>query len=245
MQTEIAVGIATYNRPEQLMILLSDLEREIPESPIVVWDDASDADYTRVAKWLAYRGHTYHRADTNHGADQHWRLISLIWATWQRQRGCSAFLQIPDDVRLCRKFNTRLSKRWQAANQPASLNILRDHRDNQWTGVLCEDSRGTVRKVGWFDGCGLINREMMEYLSWRLPRITRHNSEAIAGSGAWSHFSRSCCRRRAPMYQTVDSLVVHLPGRSEMHPHRRDLEPIKTSRFIDGIKEEKRLCRDW
>jgi hypothetical protein len=209
---------------------------------VTVFDDASKSDYSDVKRVLADHGWHWTPATHNHGLRLHWEWVSQILKS-HLSRDVDAFIQIPDDVRLCSDFFETVRGYWASIedDKKAALNLLRDHRDIQWVGQQPRPC-GLVRETGWTDGAHFFERPFLEAFNYSIPAIGFEAPGRAAGSGVWAHTSRMIKNNGMTIYQVKRSLIAHVSAESVMHPEVRARQPIHTHNFIDGPQRLRELC---
>lgn len=245
----IRVVVLTYERPQLLVDLLNDIDahRGGHSISVVVYDDASKADYSAVRGLLNDRGWQYVRARQNHGKRGFWRWVNQIYADQQKRRD-RTFVMLPDDMRLCDRFFDRALNIWERIEDPqkVSLNLLRDNsREGKacWTEQLPIDC-GPVFDIGWVDGAIVCNRRYFRTLDWRVdpidPNRWAYNSQASSGVG--HQLSVRLYGAHMGMYGVKRSLVAHVAGPSTMNALERRKNPLIAIGFIDGEKAHRQLA---
>ena len=246
MTSRLHVSVLTCERPRMCGLLLADLVRDArdpSEVSVTVFDDASTADYTDVKGVLAQHGWHWARARHRHGRNLHWQGVTEIMQS-HRTRAADAFIQIPDDVRLCDDFFETVRGHWMSIedDHKAALNLLRDHRNVQWVGMEPRPC-GIVRETGWSDGAHFFVRSFLEAVDYSIRAIP-HGPGHVAGTGVWAHTSQMAKNKGLTIYQVKRSLLAHVSNISVMHPEVRAREPIHTRNFIDGPQRLEALCTE-
>lgn len=245
----LRVIVFTYERPDSLDALLRDIEacREHHEISVVVYDDASRANYAVPRATLERLGGAYIRSPRNHGKRQFWRWVSHAYSD-QRARTERLYVTLPDDMRLCDRFFDRVLNTWRRIIDPhkVALNLCRDDsRDGKtcWTDQVPIDC-GPVFDVGWVDGAVLCNRRYFSALGWKLRpvRLTRWSENPLASSGVGQQISLRLSGKGLHMYGVKRSLVAHVGGPSKMNPIERRQNPLRALHFIDGEDAHQRLA---
>lgn len=244
----ICVYITTYNRPDELLDLLQDINREAIQSrkcfltDVRVYDDASGRDYAEVRSFLSARSWAYMQAEHNYGKHRYWEWMNVIYRDLRRKRS-AYYIQLPDDVRLCNGFFSKIIDQWEAIpdGRKAALNPLHDLRRSTgpcWTGV--EPTRaGPVDRVGWVDLCQLSTRDFFVALDWHINSIphTRWSRDASVSSGVGSQISRRLLSTGHTLYRSSRSLVVHRFLASKMNPEERRRSVVVVKEYVDGAAE--------
>jgi hypothetical protein len=245
---DVCVLITTFERPDLLLDLLHDLDREA-RGPLClsvrVYDDASGADYGEVRGYLRERGWVYVRADQGHGRARYREWMSRVF---QDLRGVDArfYLKLDDDLRLCRDFLPRLLEAWERIPDPdkASLNPLRDRsRVDQpcWTRQA-PVPMGHVDRTGWVDGIFLCQRRLFEVIDFRVPPVPDWwSNRPDRGSGFGWAVSHALLDAGLNLYRVGRSLLAHRATPSVMNAHLGAREGMAAADFIDGEEAHRRL----
>ena len=160
MSKRIHVMITTYNRPDQCMSLLEDIEAERGdyEVSLTLLDDCSDENYVAVQHYCEAREWMYKRARINHGKrgfSQTMRTMIGLAA----DINADYYIYLQDDGRLCDGFFDKAISAWEAIDDPGkvSLTLARDSlRDGnpQWTGcepVAVSFAEHLMQRTGWVE----------------------------------------------------------------------------------------------
>jgi hypothetical protein len=244
----VRVLVTTYERPGALQRLLEDLveTRAAHDVSVVVYDDASKADYARCHALVEREGWSWVRASQNHGKRRFWAWINRIFAD-QRDRTESVFLMLQDDVRLCDRFFDRALNLWNTVTDKsgATLNLMRDARTQTgiWTGHPGLDC-GPVFLSGWVDGIYLAHRRCLSTLDYRVDAVApvRWQKDPRKSSGVGQQLSGRLSKAGMRMYAVKHSLLVHASGDSKLNPVERRENPLTTTHFIDGDAAARELA---
>ncbi|MBA1158171.1 glycosyltransferase family 2 protein [Microvirga mediterraneensis] len=239
----VHVIVPTYNRPNELRRLLSQIDRESPgfEVSVHVYDDGSSepayvewSSYPNIASLSVSRS-------ANHGKKRYWELVHRILSTVRSTNG-DYFYYLADDVQLVPKFFERSIALWDGIrdSQKVSLHLLLDQREGQpcWTNYqphVVDTPQGKVYKSQWVDMLMMFNRRFLEELEYRIDAVDpgRWNKDPNLSSGVGMQISRRLHQRRASMYLVTDSLLIHEDEPSVMNPEERRRSPI-VSRFKEA-----------
>ena len=241
VSSRIEVVITTYNRPDRLMLLLQDIELQGGGLDICVrvYDDASTADYSKVADFLLSRKQQFIRSPTRHGKKGLWRWMTRIFQD-TRSVQANHFLFLQDDIRLCRDFFQRVLRVWRSLpDKRGTLNLHRDesrasHTKGCWTSAPLV-REGEVSLTGWTDCAAFVcSREAIADLGWRLHPIPddRWHENSGLSTGIGQQISTRLHSRGWALYRTEQSLVVHSDAVSWLNPDRKD--SMRTVFFVDG-----------
>ena len=249
----VCVYTTTYNRPTELLDLLRDVGREAARDPssldihVRVYDDASSLPYTAARDLVSQRKWSYARAEINHGKRRYWEWMNFVYRDLRRQRA-AYYIQLPDDVRLCHGFFSRIIDQWESIRDPkkAVLNPLHDtirSTEPCWTGVRPTPG-GSVDRVGWVDLCQLSTRDFFRTLGWQIHPIGagRWQHSPTRSSGVGAQISNRLLQAGRTMYRSSRSLVVHRYLGSAMNPLVRQKQSIEVKDYVDGPQEASRLA---
>lgn len=223
----VRVSIATCKRPQLLLELLRDLEREAGwvDIELAVYEDPLGlSDYTEARTLCQRRGWKWHRFSQHLGRERFWRLVHRQLT---HARGSSAewYLFLPDDVRLVRHAIPRAIDTWHLLEDPATLTLWRlqslEGKAN-WTGRRPVQN-GHATETFHVDGLYLCQRPALDALGWRCtdPRFPYES-----GSGVGRQLSKRLHGAGKRMYRVDSSLVWCTDGGvSVMNPHERQRHP--------------------
>ncbi len=237
------VIIPTYERPELLQDLLSDLEREAQSGihlDVRVYNDASDKDYSGVKEILERNGWLMHLAAYNHAKAEHWRWIDRAFRDLEAKPPHKRILFVHDDYRLCYRFFSRVIDVWNSIKDPQklALTVAVDERrlhKRCWTGV--EPVRvGEIWKTQWVDSAFICEQRFFEALSYRVPPVkaARWKENPNLSSGVGRNISVHLVGAGFNLYRVSKSLARHVEGPSMLHPNLKSDSSAKTVAFIDN-----------
>lgn len=225
----VRVSIATCKRPDELLALLGDLERETgwADLEVAVYEDPTEHDYSAARRLCRTRGWAWRRMRARVGREEFWKLVD------QQFRDAKAstadwFLFLPDDVRLLRHAIPRAIDTWGRLDEPAALTLWRlralEGKAN-WTGKEPVQREGAT-EIFHVDGLYLCRRPTLAALDFRCPeaRPTRRR-----GSGVGRVLSTALDAAGKRMYRVDRSLVANNDGGiSIMNPAERLRRPAVT-----------------
>ena len=230
--TKIVVAVTTFNRPNNALELLRDLEAE-NKTPgfrldVRVYNDASTENYGAVQQFCKDRDWKYKRFRKNFGKTEHAKLITEVYSD---MKGTSAdlFCVLPDDCRLIPGFCGNLLSEWHAITDRKKVSlavaVLKGRETAScWTTVQTKQHNGGIQ-VGWVDGFNAFNRDYLEALGYAAPCI---RTKAGISSGMGKGISTRLTKLDLHMYRASRSLVVSLDLPSQMHPEARKKTPLPT-----------------
>lgn len=221
----VRVSIATCDRPDLLLALLRDLEREAQwvDLEVSVYEDASTG-YAEARAVAANNGWSWYRFPQRLGKRKHWKLVSRELADC-RAATADWFVFLPDDVRLVRHALARSVDTWERLEEPSTLTLwrLKDHEGQpNWTGLLPVD-RGEAFEVFHVDGIYLCRRATLEAVGYRVPGFPLKPDVTFTSSGVGRGMSLYLHRTGRRMYRVARSLALPVTGAaSVMNPDVRD-----------------------
>lgn len=241
--------VVTYNRPGPCLDLLEDIARETKGRKVTVsvYDDHSYEDYSKVTAFVEEQGWKWHSFPENHGKKQFWKLMTSVLQAQKRRKGEWFFLQ--DDLRLCEGFMEKTYATWNALEDPnkGTLLLLRDKaRLNaaSWTGLPVVPGEH-ADNVGWVDCIFFCTKRALSAIKYQIPKVppARWDRNPSYSSGVGSYLSRTFKSAKIGMYRPHESLVIHLPVKSQMHPEHRLDSNMTADNFADGEDKAQKLAR--
>lgn len=238
----LPVFIRSYQRPEMLMDLLMELERE-KATCVHVFDDHSTKNMSAPGAMVRrIDGWVWHRLRKNHGKKYAWLLWNQMFQEARRMTAAKVadrFVFLDDDMRICRKFFELIDEHWSAIKDPrtASLMLMVDSREAKkcWTNVSPQ-RMGVVSRTQWVDGAFVLSSLALAELEWRLREVpaSRWGRDREISTGVGEQLSRRLYETKFGMYRVQDSLVDHMGHASIMNPKERRRNPLRARRFVDG-----------
>lgn len=217
--------IPTHERPDMLLMLLKDIEREFGNSAKVkVYNDNSKADYSKVESYLKNFDHYYRRTNFNYGKKYFWKLTSIMYEDLLDDE-FNYVIQLADDFRLMKGFKNELLKQFKASGADV-LNFLVSRGSHEmWRlgNVPQFTSNGyTFWMRKWVDGAFITTRRMMIKIGYQCPEIPewRFEKEKNVSSGVGSAMSSLFHINGGKIMITNKSLVDHRGMESKMNPAR-------------------------
>lgn len=222
----VHVSVATCRRPELLLELLGDLEREAQwvDLSVTVFQDGPGGDYTAARELCEGHGWEWRSFALNQGRRFHYRLVNT---EFQAAKGTDAdwFLFMPDDVRLKRHAIPKGIVTWHRLEDPATLTLWRLQSLeglSNWTGEKPVQRDGAT-EIFHVDGFHLCRRATLELLDWQVGKV---RTQYTTGSGVGSKISKRLHFAGARMYRVDESLAVSNDGGvSVMNGDERELHP--------------------
>ena len=222
LRESFVVSILSYNRVQELKVVLQDLERERVgwDVEVQVFDDCS-FEYSEIEELCKVKGYEYTRAEENYGRRRHW-----AWVTKELQslkdKDADFFVFLPDDCRLVKGFFRRALDAWSACGCDA-LNLM--YGETRQLGPPLDSA--ICFNMGWVDGLFVCQRSLLEALDYRVPPVHDKWLEVVErGTGVGASMSQILQDKGMRMYGVVDSLVWLQETRSVMNAWRdKDPQP--------------------
>lgn len=241
----VHVSINHYNRPENVALLLDQLEKESAGYGLSVdiFDDASTADCTAILKRVEASGGgiRWRPAAKNLGKKGFWRTYNNVFRVLAEAEE-DYHLIIQDDQELCDRFFDVLFEYWRAIEDPRmiALNFQRDtrgdnHMWNRGPVPLMKFGDKRVFFSGWVDGMWFGTRATLEALSYCIHPIDPHRWDEypLLSSGVGHQVSERLHTAGYTMYMTHESLVRMISCESTMNPGERARTEIREVNFRD------------
>jgi len=234
---DILILITTYNRPDELLLLLQDIEKFSYNYTVhlLVYNDCSSKSYNRVINYLKkYFAFDYFVTEENGGKNKYYQLINCAYKEVEKHK-FDYFIQLPDDVRLTDDFfsNAILTYDNIRDRKKACLNILNDYSrfgKPVWTAIeskKVEFNKLQYHQSGWVDMCFICKRRFFQLINFTVGRVEPiYLSTRRLSSGVGSTISKKIVNGGATIYQVVKSLVIHNDHASVMHPEHRIENPL-------------------
>ncbi len=225
----IHVSVATCGRPEKLLELLGDLEREgrWVDLNVAVFEDPTGADYSEARALCVRKRWTWQAFPKRLGRQRFWELVHAELRATRRATG-EWFVFLPDDVRLVRHAFPRAIQTWSLLDDPSTLTLWRLQSLEglaNWTGRQpLQHAHAT--ETFHVDGLFMCKREALEALRFRCPPSRNLNG---TGSGVGASISRKLFDGGKRMYRVDSSLALdNSDGVSIMNPDERKKNPTVT-----------------
>lgn len=245
---KITIFITTYNRPDLLLLLLNDIDRERTGYLInlVIINDHSAKDYSQVLQLLEEKFHDAYRYiinEENLGKSYFWKTINKAYNLMAGE-SFDYFIQLQDDVRLVKGFFKKVTDSYDAItdSRKVCMNILVDYSRFMkpcWTSVLpqaCTFGQYDLIKTGWTDMFFIAGQLFFKILNYRLdPVDLRFTADKEHSSGVGMQISRRLIAMNYSIYSLKRSLVIHNHHASVMHPDHRKRVPLITNHDMSKI----------
>ena len=235
---DLTIVITTYNRPEQLRRLLSDLMTDAVDLRVHcrVYNDRSERAYPDMPSGSATFAIQYIDLPVHHGKVRYCQLIDRVF---QDLRATTAryYLQLPDDVRLKPGFLANAIGVYEAIDDRDKI-CLNVYLDSSRIGKPCWsralpriESFGDTRvfKTGWVDMVYVAEQRFFEALDYTIKPIPaeRWQRNPRRSSGVGAQISRRLARRS--FYQVRECLLRSEGGPSLMNPERPAREDLSVA----------------
>lgn len=246
----IEVLITTYNRPQNLLALLTDISKSTEDVRVKVYDDGSKTRYKQIL-YGKYPEVIYTRTK-HHGKQKYWELVKKIFS---EVGTADYYVMLPDDVRLEPDFFTRLVGLWNqiSDSQKIALNPLLDGRENApcWTGVQPQKmnlGNSIFYKCGWMDMCFICESKFFDNVTINPIDPIRWKQSPLLSSGVGEQISRQLYQS-FNLYQVNEIIMTHGDHVSVMNPQARRKVPLITKRdritaSLASIPKRERSLKD-
>jgi len=250
----IYVAITTCERPEDVMLLLQDIKQSLGEFEVrvIVYDDASAADYTLAKTFIRDNGWQFINMKHRHGKHGYIKLMSRVFNDALRA-AADYYYFIQDDIRLCSEFFGRTTTLWDDIDDPkkATLFLLKDDSRGAtgvapWTGVKATPA-GRVDRTQWVDGNAFMFGPNIRFAMphGHIPRPpSSWFFNPTHGSGFGRQVSRGLNDKGFNLYQSRQSYVAHVHRSSIMNPLTRAANPLSAISFVDGTENPKTTIKE-
>ena len=219
---DFCVIISTYNRPQMLTDLLSNIDSERGNNKIlvVVFDDCSDQKADLSNFNVKRIGMT-----PNMGKKKYYKLFN---ATFKYIKNIKSkyFIYLPDDVKLTDNFFSEIKRIYESITDPQKicLSILTDDRVTRrnWTNFKTNDF-GEYYQTQWNDLCFISERRFFDVLGYQIEPIDEERwiNNPNLSSGVGQQISIRLNERGYKMYHTKKSMVYHGNHQSKMNETER------------------------
>jgi hypothetical protein len=218
MKKKIALLITTCNREESLKKMISDLEKEkeLYDLQFFIVDDGI----------------------LKNGKKNYWKTINLLWGKIKNGH-FDYYIQLPDDVKLEKKFIQRAITAWYEITDPKKvcLNLFFDGLrkgktcwTNFWPQVKLFKNKRYLR-TQWMDLFFICEKKFFTLQQFTVQTIHSsrwaHNPEFSSGVG--QQVSLKLHAMGLHLYQVTEKLAEHIGEISIMNPGIRKKEPIEST----------------
>jgi glycosyltransferase involved in cell wall biosynthesis len=228
------VIIPTYNRPDCLANLLSDLIREKDygiDLDVRMYDDASTKSYQLVRETAQRHDWHFRRAKHHHGKMFYWQLIDQAFRDLKPGIEPKKLLFVHDDFRLCDHFFEKATRAWGSIKDPekAALTVFVDEARRHkrcWTG-FDPVTVGDVKKIQWVDGAFVAEKKFFDMLNYRVPPVkaSRWKENPQLSSGVGRNISVKLSTAGCSLFRTEENLAYHVDGPSVLQFSVRSGQP--------------------
>ncbi|MHA1372344.1 MAG: glycosyltransferase family 2 protein, partial [Promethearchaeota archaeon] len=236
-QSKIHIIVNSYNRPDMLDLLLTDIEKNKSKHDIsvYVYDDASTIDYKPMINKHNDVKIIYQKLDKNHGKEKYWEIINRGFEDVKNSNS-HFFIKLDDDVRLVDNFFNKCIAYWNNISDPSKIcmnPLLDELRKGKavWTGKNPKEvSFGSYSywNSGWVDMMFFCEKDFFEKLKYKINPIpkTRWRKDKNKSSGVGAQLSERFTRMKFSMYQPSNTFVIHENHHSQMNSALRKNQPI-------------------
>ena len=238
---KIAILITTYNRPDHLIRLLRQIDKQNAdcghEISLIIVADGPQQGYDEVNEYLICAGReTIIETPEHHGKIEYYKVINELYKTARMLHTFEHFdyfIQLPDDVELHRDFFTSAIARYEVIRNynKVCLNLLNDGRKQPgWVSMdPVAEKYGIIPVIrsGWVDMCFISTCKYFDALNWTIEPIDPEwSGNPQRSSGVGMQISRRLFNLRKDIYMVTPSLVSHDLHESKMHPEHRKQVPL-------------------
>jgi len=218
MKKKIALLITTCNREDNLKKIISDLEKE---------KEMFDLKFFIVDDGIL-----------KNGKKNYWKTINLLWGKIRAEH-FDYYIQLPDDVKLEKKFIQRSVAAWYEITDPKKicLNLFLDGLrkgktcwTNFWPQVKLFKNKRYLR-TQWMDLFFICEKKFFITQQFAVQPIPAsrwaYNPEYSSGVG--QQVSLKLHATGLHLYQVTEKLAEHIGEVSIMNPGIRKAEPIEST----------------
>lgn len=226
---DFCIVITTYNRPDMLRRLISQIEDQKNTFKIkfVVIDDGSSQKYelTKNVTLLQYF--------PNMGKKNFWKIIDTSFK-YIKNINSKYYIYIQDDVEIIDNFFNELVTKYENIldKTKVCLSFLTDHRTNSsnWTNYNPRE-RGDVIKTQWVELHFICEKTFFEDLNYEINPIPkdRWDKNPNLSSGVGWQMSQRLHRLNKGMYHTKNTFVTHGNHESQMNKIERKINKLVVS----------------
>lgn len=219
---DFCIIITTFNRPQMLVELLENIEKEKKDYKIlvVVCDDSSEqkVDLTKYNVNKITMSH-------NMGKKKYYVVINATFS-YIKNINSKYYIYLPDDIKLVDNFFDETKRIYELIDDPRKvcLNILTDDRVSKtnWTNFRTID-RGLFYHTQWNDLCFIAEKKFFDVLNYRIEPIdqNRWKQNPNLSSGVGQQISIKLNNNGYNMYHTKTSMVIHGNHESKMNKIER------------------------
>ncbi len=214
---KIVFAIATYNRPDMLLSLLKDIEREVSCSyKVLVYNDGSKMDYADVK---SMKNVVYKKLD-HHGKRYYYKLNQRIYKDLKKE-DFKYFIHLADDMRLVEDFQKEAISRYKASGADVlNLFVTTSLRDQLHKKVYSNNGHSFIKKR-WVDGCYITIRGVLSKHGFKFPAVSdRWFTSPNCSSGCGTALTLMMKRGGTKVVISEKSLVMHNGDHSVMSPDK-------------------------
>jgi hypothetical protein len=236
----IYVCITHFERPEMLMRLVKQLDREGRRAGVslrvFVVDDASKG-FAKLYESLQIYQSVHFRIESIRLSEHQdkkgfWRLVNHLLAMVRRDAVPSDFVYfLQDDVEIAKDFFGKSTNAFGTLeeNDPDTATLVLFKPDTgyreRWTQIAPRlDSDRGVYYLGWVDMLFMCRAKFVNEFIQTVYRIspTRWDADPLLSSGVGQQISLRAARAGFSMYGVADTLLYHGGHASRLNPLERD-----------------------
>ncbi len=232
-QVDIYIAITTYDRQEDLQLLLDDISRETANKNvhIHVYDDCSPMDYSVERSDIKYDITRYSR---NHGKPGYWSIMNDVFRdaeTWNFKY----FFFLQDDCRLKEGFFELAIQEFNEIEDPQKATLCTFtpqsvYDRTMWSTMKAKDVTYGNRKYiksNYVDCIFMCPKETLKLMEFKIDVVPKTRfANKIISSGVGQQLTTRLMRLRKTMYCAWSSLIIAHSNESKMNTEERQKNPL-------------------
>lgn len=212
---DFAISITTCNRPEQMAMLLEQIEqyRNNYDITVNVYEDSAERKY----EFSTYEYVSWHKTSRRFGKQLYWQLYDKILKDLKRV-DARLYVFMPDDFILKRNFFDNVKDVWNSI--PEKIAILpympiSRHRscwNNFYPVRKVKFGKHELMDVGYIDMNFVCDKMLLRQLEYRIDPIskTRWETDPTLSSGVGRQIT----------YRVYGEMYLHIKGLQKQVKHR-------------------------
>lgn len=228
--TDIYIAITTYDRPEDLRLLLDDISRETigKNVHIHVYDDCSPMGNSENMKY------DYTRYSNNHGKQRYWSIMNDVFRdaeTWNFKY----FFFLQDDCRLAEGFLDLAIQEFNNIGDTNKATLCTFTPQSVYERVMWSTQKAKDVEYGdrkyiksnYVDCIFMCPRETLRLLNFKVEPIplTRFSNKIIS-SGVGQQLTLRLMKLKKTMWCAYSSLIISHSNDSKMNTEERRKNPL-------------------
>lgn len=228
----IYVLIPTYNRPNLLKKLLSNLRKQAKGYDVeyLVLEDAGKGEDIIGADYF------HIKSKHHYGKKEFWKVINGLFQMVLWRERIDYVIMIADDMQICDNFFDRAIEQYEGIKDDKKICLslfMPKGRENKanWTCVkstLVEFGQNKYYHTQWNDLCFIAKKDFLQALNFKINPIDkrRWDNAPLISSGVGQQISNRLHSLGYNMYHCFKNLVSHGTHPSMMNPVERKLNPL-------------------